>query len=260
MCTIGIQECSTNIYNLFISPDQYQSRCLCHNRNLYCFQVFFIGILQEFFHICRIYYNSHTFLRFRNCDLSSIQTCIFLRYFVQVDLQSVCQFSDGNRYSAGTEVITFLNQTADLRSAEHTLNLSLCRCITFLNFCSAHFDGTLCMHFGRSCSATDTVTSGTAPQQDNDISRIRSQSLHIFSRSCAHNGTDLHSLCHIVRMIDLFYISGSQADLVTIRRISVSGLTNQLLLWKLAFQGVFYRYRRICCTGYTHSLIYIRSS
>ena len=172
MCPIGIQKSSADIHNLFISPDQHQSRCLRNNCHLYSFQIFFPGIFQEFFHVCRIYYNCHTLLGFGNGDFRSIQSGIFFRYLVQINLESVCQFSDSNGYTAGTKVITFFNQTTNFRSAEHTLNLSFCRCITFLYFGSTYFDRTLCMYFGRTGCSTDAITSGTATKQDNDISRI----------------------------------------------------------------------------------------
>ena len=80
-------------------------------------------------------------------------------------------------------------------------------------------------------------------QQNDNISRIRSLADHVFSRSCTHNSTDLHTFCHIVRMINLFYIAGCQTDLVTIRTITAGSTTHQFFLRKLSFQCLIYRIR-----------------
>ena len=61
-------------------------------------------------------------------------------------------------------------------------------------------------------------------------------------------------------MIDFFYKTGCQTDLVSIGTVSVSRLTHQLLLRKLSFQCILHGYGRISCTGHTHCLIYIGSS
>ena len=162
MRTVGIQESTGNINNFFSSPVQYQTWLFGNNSYHNSFQVFFVGIFHKFINVFRIYNNSHTFLRLGNSNLCAIQTCIFFRYFIQIDLQSRCQFSDCYRYTACTKVITFFDQFADFFSAEHTLDLTFCRGITFLYLCTTNFDRSFCMHFGRTGCTTDTVTAGTS--------------------------------------------------------------------------------------------------
>ena len=116
------------------------------------------------------------------------------------------------------------------------------------------------MYLGRTCCTTDTVTAGTSSQKDDDISRIGVFTDNGTSRSCTHNGTDLHTFCNVVRMIDFFDIAGSQTDLVTIRAVAVSCTSDQFLLRKFTFEGFFYRYSRISSTCHTHCLIYISTS
>ena len=157
MCTVGIQECTGNIYDFFASPYKYQTRILCYNRNRNCLQVLFICIAKEGIYIFRVNHYSHTFLRFGNCDLSSVKACVFLRNFVKVYSEACCQLTDCNRNTASTKVITFLNDVADFLTAEHTLDLTLSRSITFLNFSAAYFNGSFCMNFGRTGCTTDTV-------------------------------------------------------------------------------------------------------
>ena len=66
----------------------------------------------------------------------------------------------------------FLISMADFLSAEHTLDLTLCRCITFLHLCAADLDRSLCVYLGGTGCTADTVTAGTSAKQDDDISRI----------------------------------------------------------------------------------------
>ena len=63
-------------------------------------------------------------------------------------------------------------------TAEQSLDLTLCRCITFLHLSTADLDGdsVLCA-LEEPVAPPHAVTSGTSAKQDDDISRIRSQSL-----------------------------------------------------------------------------------
>ena len=61
-------------------------------------------------------------------------------------------------------------------------------------------------------------------------------------------------------MIDFFYITGSQTDLVSVRRITLSSSSYQFFLRKFSLHGIFHRYGGICCSGDTHSLVYIGTS
>ena len=149
---------------------------------------------------------------------------------------------------------------ADFFAAEHTLDLTLSRCITLLNLSTAHFDRSLCMNLGRTGSTTDTVTSCTSSKQDNDISRIRVLTDNRTSWSSTHNSTDLHTFCHIIWMINFFYIACCKTDLVSIGAVAMSCASYQFLLRKFTLESFFYRNSRICRTSYTHCLIYIGTS
>ena len=147
MCTVGIKEGTGNIHDFFASPCKNKAWVFGNNCNRNCLQVFFVCITEECINIFRIYNNCHTLLRFRDCNLCTIKTGIFFRNFIKVYAKTCCQFSDSNGYTAGTKVVTFLNDMTDFFTSEHTLDLTLCRCITFLYFCTADFDRCLCMYF-----------------------------------------------------------------------------------------------------------------
>ena len=116
------------------------------------------------------------------------------------------------------------------------------------------------MYLGGSGSTAAAVTSGTSAEEDDDITGIGGLTDDIFAGSSAHNSTDLHALCHIRRMIDFFYKSGSQTNLVTVRGITAGCTSYQFLLGQLAVQCLGYGNGRICRTGDTHCLIYIATT
>ena len=172
MCSVGIQKCTGQIHDILASPIKHQSWIFCYNRHLSSFQILFAGISHEFIYIFWIYDNCHTLLRFGNCNLSTIKSCVFLRHLVQINLQTICKFTDCYRHATCSKVITFFNQTADFFSTEQSLNLTLCRCITFLYLSTAGLDRLFCVYLRRTGSSTTAVTPGTSTKKNDDISRI----------------------------------------------------------------------------------------
>ena len=145
-------------------------------------------------------------------------------------------------------------------SSEKSLDLSLCRRITFLHLCTTGINRLCGMCLRRTGCTAAAVTSCSSAEQDDDIARIRSQSLYGTSWGSSHHCTDLHTFCHIVRMIDLLYITGCKADLVTVGTVAVCRSAYQFFLRKFSLHGIFDRNRRVCCSGHTHCLIYISTS
>ena len=140
---------------------------------------------------------------------------------------------------------------------EQSLNLPLGGSITLLHLCAAGLNGLLSVYLGGTGSAAAAVASGLAAQQNDQIARIRCLTDDILSGRCAHDRADLHTLRHVVRMINLFYITGSQTNLIAVGAVAVGCAAHQLLLGQLALQGLFYGYGGVSRAGYTHGLIYI---
>ena len=234
MSAVGVQKRAGNINDFFLSPYEDKSGFLCHNSHGNCFQIFLVCIFQESIHIFWIHNHSHTLLRFGDGDLCAVQTRVFLGNLIQIHAKASRQFADGNGNAACSEVVTFLDDMADFLSAEHSLDLSLSGRVTFLHFRAADFDGRLCMHLGGTCRAADPVAAGASAQKDDDISRIGILTDYRASGSCAQNCADLHTLRHIIRMINFFYITGGKTDLVSIGAVPVGRSSYQLLLGKFA--------------------------
>ena len=254
---VGIQKCSADIHDRTAAPVHDQPRRLCHDCNLHRFQVLLGGVLQKFLYIVRPDDTGHSFLGFRDRQFGSVKTCVFLRHSVQIDLQSRCQFSDRHRHSACAEIVAFADQSGHFRPAEHALELPLRRRISLLNLSAAHFDGRCGMCLGGSGRAADAVASCPSPQQNDHITRSGSLADHICPRSRRHDSADLHTFCHIVRMVDLFDITGGKADLVAVGTIAVRSFPDQLLLGKFASQCFRHGCSRVGSTSHTHRLIHI---
>lgn len=85
-------------------------------------QVFFGGIFHEFIDVFRSDDDSHTFLRFGNSQFRYRPAFVFLRDFVEVDVQAVCQFADSDGDTAGTEVVAAFDEYRDFTSRPMLVN------------------------------------------------------------------------------------------------------------------------------------------
>ncbi len=106
-------------------------------------------------------------------------------------------------------------------------------------------------------STAAAITAGTSAYQYNNIISIRYLTDNIHFRGSSNNCTDFHTLGQEALMVNLCYLSGSQADLVAVGAIASSSTQGNLLLRQLALQSLANRTARISSTGYTHGLIYI---
>ena len=72
------------------------------------------------------------------------------------------------------------------------------------------------MLFRRTSRAADTVTSGTASEQEHNIARSRTLPAHAVCLHGTYYGADLKPLCKITVMVNLTYMSGCKTYLVTV--------------------------------------------
>ena len=146
MCAVRIQECSRDIDDLLSSPNKNKARRLCNDRHFCSLKILFFCIFHKLFSIFWIDNNSHPLLRFRDCDLCSIQSGILFRNFVQFDAKTIRQLSDCDGHTACSEIIALFDQTADFFSSEQSLDLSFRGRISLLYLCAAGLYGFLCMN------------------------------------------------------------------------------------------------------------------
>ena len=260
MGAVGIEEGSGNIHNGSASPVHDQPGLFghhCHNDRL---QVLFGRVAHEFIQVFGGHNDRHSLLGFGDGQFCAVQTFILLGYQIQINVQAVRQFADGDRNAARAEVIALFDQSADLRPAEEPLQLSFRRGVALLDLGPAGGQGLLRMGLGRAGGPAHAVTACTAAQQDNDIAGFRVLTDYILSGRRAHDGADLHPLGHIAGMIDFLDLAGSQADLVAVGGIALGRVVDQLFLREFSLQGIRHRNGGVGRAGHAHGLVYIASA
>ena len=260
MCAVGVEERTGDVYNLLASPGKDKSG-LCRNlsdRN--SLEVLLVGKCKHRRNVLLVHNNRHTLLGLGDGKLRAVQTRILLRNLVQIDAKARCQLADGYGNTARTEIVALLDEAAHLGTTEESLELSLGGSITLLNLGTAGVDGLGGMLLGRSRCAAAAVAAGASAHQNDDVAGITVFSLYVCAGSSAHNGTDLHALCNIVRMINLIDKAGGKTDLISVGAVALRSARGELSLRKLTGQGRLQGRRRVSSAGDTHRLVNIAAA
>ena len=199
-------------------------------------------------------------MRLGDRQFRRVETGVFRRHAVQVDVQTVCQLSDCDTHASGAEVIGFLNQFRHLGTTEETLDLTLLGCVSFLNLAAAGLQGSLCMLFAGTRGTTYTIASGTSAKKENHITCRRALTTHCIGLNGSYYSAHFQTLCYIRRVIDLPHMSGCQTDLVAVGRIARSGLAGDNLLRQFARQRLAHGGVDVSGSGHTHRLIDVRTA
>ena len=147
LCSVGIEEVSGQVEDALASPVHLDAVFVGDFGDGGRFQVFLVCVFDEFCFFFCVYNDCHSFLGFGDRQFCAVEAFVFLRYQIQVDLQAVRQFADGYGYAACTEVVAAFDEGRYFFAAEHSLDVSLYRRISFLDFCAALEDGLLGMLF-----------------------------------------------------------------------------------------------------------------
>ena len=131
---ICIEEFASEIDNGFAAPGHTETTGIGDGGDVDTFKILFVGLSNEVSDLRGVNTNSHTFLRFRNCKLSSIKTIIFLGDSIKVDFKAVGNFANRDRYSSCSKVVTDLYLWRKFRISKEALNFTFGGSISFLNF------------------------------------------------------------------------------------------------------------------------------
>ena len=107
--TVRVEEGAGQVHNVLASPVQHEARLCRDHGNRRRFQVLFLRILQEGIHIFRIDYAGHALLRLGNGNFRAVETRIFQRHLVELDLQAGRKLADCDRDAACAEVVALLD-------------------------------------------------------------------------------------------------------------------------------------------------------
>ena len=172
MGTVRIEEVTGQVDDRLPSPVHHKSRLLRHRRDDRGLEIFLVRILHEFLYVFFVDNNCHSLLGLGDRDFRPVKSRILLRDLVEIDVQTARELANRDRDTARAEIIAFFDEMRSVRTSEKTLELSLCRRISLLDFSAAVLRRLLGVDFGGTCSTADAVTACPSAEQDDDIARI----------------------------------------------------------------------------------------
>jgi len=253
--TVGVQELAADVHDGHAVPHHVQALLLGDFRHRGSLQILFGGDGDELVHVLRGKGHSHALLALADGQLGAVEAVVFLGDLVQVDVQTVCQLTDGHGHAARAEVVAALDHLARILAAEQALELALDGGVALLDLGTAVVEALKVVGLGGAGSAADAVTAGAAAQQDDDITGGRALAADVGSGRCTHHCADLHPLGHIAGVVDLIHLPGGKADLVAVGGVTGGGSGHQLALGQLAGQRLADGLQRVARAGHAHGLI-----
>ncbi len=138
---VAVQEGARQVHDFFALPAYLQPGLAadpCHHAGL---QVLLVSQQQGCLQVFGVDNHCHALLRFGDGQLGGVEPLVFGWHLVQVNLQTIGQFANGDADSAGTEIIAAPHQAGELGFAEEVLNIALDGGIAFLHFGAAFLHG-----------------------------------------------------------------------------------------------------------------------
>lgn len=132
--TVGVQELAGQVNNGLAVPYLTHPFFLGDGGNDGRLEVFLGGVLHKGLGILSSHGHGHALLALGNCQLGAVQALILAGDFVQVNMQTVSQFADGDRHTARAEVVAALDEAGDLAVPEQALDLALFGRVALLHF------------------------------------------------------------------------------------------------------------------------------
>ena len=162
LCSRTINKLAREVSDKFSFIELTHATCVCYICHMGIFNIIHMAVTLHFFAVFGFYHNCHTLLRLANSQFGRIQTAILGRYTIEIDIQSVCQFTDSYTHSTRTEIIGFLNKTRHFWTAHKALQFAFLRGIPFLYLAATRLKRCLGMLFGRTRCSTDAIATCTA--------------------------------------------------------------------------------------------------
>ena len=198
---IGIEKCTAQGDDLVAAPFHGKIRLVFDDGHRGCLQVFLCSERRERFHVLRRKHDRHALLRFGDGELCAVKAVVFLRDGVQIDIEAVRQFADGDAYAARAEVVAALDHARRVMVAEQALELALGRRIALLDLRTAGLDGRGIVRLGGTGCAAAAVAARAAAEQDDHVARLGALAADIFFRGGADDRADLHALRSVALVI-----------------------------------------------------------
>ncbi len=157
--SVRIEEGAADIDNRVALPMHGEApfiRDVGHNGR---FQIFFGGVADEGIRIFGSDDDGHAFLRFGNGKFRAVESFVFLRDGIQIDVDAVREFSDRDGNAARAEIVAAQDETRHFAATEEALDFALGERVSFLHFRAARFNRFFIELFGGAGGAAHAVTS-----------------------------------------------------------------------------------------------------
>ena len=257
---VRIEEGAADIDNRIALPMHDEASFVRDARDDGRFQIFFGGVADEGVRIGGFHDDGHAFLRFGNGKLRAVQPFIFLRNFIEIDVDAVREFADRDGYAACAEIIAAQDETRHFAATEETLDFALGERISFLHFRAASLDGFFIELFGRAGGAAHAVASRAAAHQNDDVAGRGRFANDMARRSRCDDRADFHAFGQKSRMIIFRDFARRQADLISVGAVSFGRRHRECLLRQFSGERLRKRRARIAGPRDAHRLIHIRAS
>ena len=196
---------------------------------------------------------------FGNGEFGAVESVVFFGNGIEVDAKRGCDFADGDRDSAGAEVIADFDFASEDRVAEKALDFAFGWGVALLDL-GGIFERGVGMFLGRSGGAADAIASGAATDQKDGIAGGGFAAEDLRAWGSGNDRTDLEAFGDIARVVNFGDFTGRESDLVAVGGIPVSCGAADFSLWQFAWQR-FRKWReRIARAGDAHGLINIRAA
>ena len=252
---VRVQELAGDVDDGVALPVHGQVRVLRHGGDHGGLEVFLGGQFLEPGDVLRLDDDGHTLLRFGDGEFGTVKAFVLLRDFVKVDLKAISEFADGDRDTAGTEVVAALDELRRFGVAEQSLEFALFGSVTLLDLGTAGVERLESVRLGGAGGAADAVTAGTSAEQDDYIARVGTLASDVLCGSGSDDRADLHSLGGIAVMVEFVDDAGGKADLVAVGAVAVGSRGDELALGQLALHGLGEALQRVCRARDTHGRV-----
>ena len=253
---VGVEEVAGDVDDALAAPFHDQATGVGDVGDLHRFEVLAAGGGEEGGDVLGLEDDGHAFLRFGQRDLGTIEAVILERHAVEVDVERRGELADGDGDAAGAEVIATLDQAADGRIAEETLQLALGRGVALLDL-GGILESGLGVFLRGTRRATHAVAARAATDEHDDVARSRHLAAHAITGTRGDDRADLHALSHVARVVVFGDQAGRETDLVAVRGVAGGRAGGDLALRELARERLLVRRERIAGARHAHRLIHV---